>query len=63
MWYYLITLVYAIMIIVLLASNTNSIDVLKYMVAITYMVLPAFLCAVLDELERLKKVLKHDRNN
>jgi len=58
MWYYIITLIYAIMMVALVVSNTDPIEALKYMIAITYIVLSAFLCAVLDELERIKKELR-----
>jgi len=58
MWYYIIVLIYTIMIIAVMVSSTNSIEALKYMVGIIYVVLSLLLCIVLDELKEIKKRIR-----
>jgi len=58
MWYYIITLIYTIMVIVLVTYAKDPVQALEYMVAITYASLSTLMCIVLDEIDELKKVLK-----
>jgi len=63
MWYLIIFLVYTPIIFALAMYADNSVQVLKWMIAITYFVISLLLCAVLGELEWLEKVVKHAQSD
>ena len=63
MWYLIIFATYAVIMFILAEYTIDSIQVLKWMIAITYFVISLLLCAVLGELEWLEKVVKHAQSD